>query len=235
MAKTYAYSAQDNLETMLDAVNYNRFQRDFIYKEVQKIPKKTKRVLDFGAGIGTYADMVQDLGQKVDCAELDKNHIKILKKKGYEVYPELSKAKQKYDVIYSLNVLEHIEDDEAALATIKSALAKTGRVVIFVPAFRSIWTGLDDKAEHLRRYRIGDFKKLCQATGLEIENIKYCDQVGFAGAVVYKLIGGSGTLTPRSVHIFDTYLFPINKILEPLFGKLFGKNILAVLTLPKKK
>lgn len=231
MKKDYAYSAQDNLETMLDADNYNAFQRNFIVKEIKSLKGK-KKVLDFGAGIGTYADMVRTAKQPVDCVEPDKSHTVELKKKGYKVYKDISDVKEKYDVIYSLNVLEHIEDDTSALKELGKHVSDRGSIVIFVPAFPLIFTKLDVKAEHFRRYKIKDFYELEKATGLKLKSIKYCDPVGFFGALVYKFIGGNGTLTPRSVYIFDKFLFPISIFIEPAFRKILGKNILAVFVKP---
>lgn len=232
MSRAYAYSAQDNLETMLDAVNYNNFQRDFINREIQAVKGTHKKVLDFGAGIGTYADMVGVDGQSIDCVEPTAAQAKILKQKGYKVYKDIRDVKTKYDIIYALNVLEHIEDDAAILSQIRDCLSHRGSIVIFVPAFQLIFSGLDIKAEHYRRYRIRDMKRLARSTGLELTDVKYVDPVGFFGALIYRIIGANGNLNPKSVHFFDRVLFPVSKFIEPAFRKLLGKNVLAVFKLP---
>lgn len=226
MNRTYAYSAQDNLETMADAVNYNRYQRDFILAEIHRLG--AKKVLDFGAGIGTYTDLVSAKGHSVECVELDPDQSKILKNKGYKVYSDIRNSKTKYDVIFSLNVLEHIKDDAAALTSLKNALADTGAIVVFVPAFQLVFSNLDVKAEHYRRYRIKDMRRLADKTNLKIRSIKYCDPVGFFGALFYRLTGASGKLTRGSVLFFDKILFPISVFVEPLFRKILGKNILVI-------
>lgn len=232
VSKAYAYSAQDNLEVMLDAANYNNFQRDFIRHEIKAVKGINKRVLDFGAGIGTYADMIRTKKQPIDCVEPTAAQAKILKQKGYKVYKDISDVKTKYDVVYALNVLEHIENDAEALAAIKAKLSDRGRIVIFVPAFQLIFTKLDVKAEHYRRYRIGDMRRLAREAGLELERVTYCDPVGFFSALAYRIFGGSGNLQPRSVHFFDSVLFPISMFLEPIFRKVLGKNVLAVFVQP---
>jgi SAM-dependent methyltransferase len=217
---------------MLDAVNYNNFQRDFINHEIKAIKGRHKKVLDFGAGIGTYADMVRTKKQPVDTVEPTAAQAKILKSKGYKNYRDINDVKEKYDVIYALNVLEHIEDDAAILAQIKERLSDRGSIVIFVPAFMLIFSGLDVKAEHYRRYRIGDMKRLAKDTGLQLSSVKYVDPVGFFGALVYRFMGANGTLSPKSVHFFDRVLFPISVFIEPVFRKILGKNVLAVFKLP---
>jgi len=226
--KTYIYTGQENLEVMQGAVNYNRYQHDFIQKEIDKIDKSRKKVLDFGAGIGTYADTFKDASLIIDCVEPDPKQAKILKQKGYKVYKDIKEVKTKYDVIYSLNVLEHIKDDGEVLAGIKPCLSSKGVIVVYVPAFMVIFTKLDILVEHFRRYRIKDMRRLAQKSNLKLKSVKYCDPVGFTAALTYRVIGGSGNLNPRSIGVFDKFLFPISVFVEPLTKKLFGKNILAI-------
>ena len=225
--QTYQYNAQDNLERMQEAVNYNRYQRDFIVREISKIKKDKKKILDFGAGMGTYADMLKDKDWQVDCVEIDPREIKVLRAKGYKVYDGIKQVKTKYDVIYSLNVLEHIENDAKALAELKACLSDEGVIVIYVPAFSMIFSQLDVLADHFRRYRAKDLQNLAAKTGLKI-TVQYCDPVGFMGALAYRCLRRSGELKPSSIHIFDRYLFPVSMFLEPLTKNVFGKNALGV-------
>jgi SAM-dependent methyltransferase len=212
---------------MQAAENYNRYQRDFIIREIKKVDKDKKKILDFGAGMGTYADMLNDKNWQVDCVEIDPEETKILKTKGYKVYDGIEQVKTKYDVIYSLNVLEHIKDDAKALAALKACLSDQGVIIIYVPAFNLVFSQLDVIAEHFRRYRMKDIQQLADKTDMKV-TVRYCDPVGFAGALVYRFLGGSGDLKPHSIYIFDKYLFPVSILLEPLTKNVFGKNALGV-------
>lgn len=223
----YRYNSQANLENMQAAANYNRYQRDFIIDELKKIKKDKKKILDFGAGMGTYADTLKDQGWQVDCVEIDPEEVKVLKAKGYKVHEGIERVKTKYDVIYSLNVLEHIKDDAKALKALKACLSDEGVIIIYVPAFNLIFSQLDVLAEHFRRYRAKDIRELALKTNMKV-TVKYCDPIGFAGALAYRFLGGSGTLHPRSIHIFDKYLFPVSIFLEPLTKNVFGKNVLGI-------
>jgi SAM-dependent methyltransferase len=231
LAKQYAYTGQDNLEVMQDAVNYNRYQLDFLMKEINKLKKgQNVRILDVGAGIGTYADMLKGESVHVDCVEPDVKQAEVLVQKGYKVYKDINDIKEPYDVIYALNVLEHIKDDAALLADMKNHVAKDGRIIIYVPAFMVLFSKLDVLVEHFRRYRIKDVKQLARKTGLTISSVKYCDPIGFMSALAYRAVGGSGNLSHASVWIFDRILFPISKVLEFFTQKLFGKNVLVIYT-----
>jgi 2-polyprenyl-3-methyl-5-hydroxy-6-metoxy-1,4-benzoquinol methylase len=153
LAKKYSYEATDILEALKYAVKYSRYQCDFLEAEIKKFKQKNIKILDFGAGIGTYSDMLKDLGYTIDCVEKDPDMIKLLKKNHRNVYDDISQVKGKYDIIYSLNVLEHIKDDKKALAELKSCLGDKGKIILFVPAFNVIYNKLDKKSGHYRRYR----------------------------------------------------------------------------------
>jgi SAM-dependent methyltransferase len=213
---------------MKDAVNYNNYLCNIIFKESARLGTKKPKVLDFGAGIGTYADMFKERGITVDCVELDPTEAKILKSNGYKVFTSAQEIKEKYDIIYAFNVLEHIEEDSKVLGELKKHLATDGVIVIYVPAFQLLFTQLDVKVEHLRRYRLSDMKRLAVENNLKTIQLKYCDPVGFFAALAYRIIGGSGDLKPRSIRFFDRYLFPVGAATEGIFGKVLGKNALAV-------
>lgn len=230
MANTYSYQAREILEVLKCSVKYSLYQCNLLEKEIKKFNPKTVKILDFGAGIGTYPDMLKDLGYKVDCVEIDPDMINVLKINHAKVYDDISKVKEKYDIIYSLNVLEHIEDDEKTLAKLKSCLKKNGELIIFVPAYEIIYNKLDVKSGHYRRYRKKDFKKLAENTKLKLVEVKYCEPIGFFAGLSYRIVGGGEELDSKLVSIYDKYLFPVSILAEPVTKNIFGKNILGIFT-----
>lgn len=61
-------------------------------------------------------------------------------------------AEAVFDLIGAFDVIEHIEEDEAALAAIHRALAPGGVAIIAVPQHPWLWSEADDVAHHARRY-----------------------------------------------------------------------------------
>lgn len=224
----YVYTGQTNLEVMQNAVNYNKYLYNLVKKEIDALGKKNVKILDFGAGIGTYADIFKNEGIIVDCVEIDPNGVKVLSKKGYKVYESVDAIQDKYDIVYSFNVLEHVEGDASLLKDMSRAVKKQGSIVVYVPAFNAIFSKLDVLVEHLRRYRKQDMKALANKNSLKISKLHYCDPVGFMLAFIYKFIGGSGNLSSWSVWVFDRILFPVSVALEFITKPYFGKNVLAV-------
>lgn len=73
------------------------------------------------------------------------------------------------DGVTCLNVLEHIDDDGAALAHIRRILRPGGIAHIEVPAGPALYDAYDEHLMHHRRYRLGGLLELARRSGLEIE------------------------------------------------------------------
>ena len=78
----------------------------------------------------------------------------------------------RFDCVFAFDVLEHIEDDRAALAQWVSWLRQGGTLVLSVPARMSLWTAGDEWAGHFRRYERDALKALVEAAGLRIERFE---------------------------------------------------------------
>mgnify|MGYP000173614321 CR=1 FL=1 len=73
-----------------------------------------------------------------------------------------------FDVAVCSEVLEHIEDDGAALDALIRHLRPGGRLYLSVPLRPGLWTRVDEAVGHVRRYRRGQLAELCRARGLEV-------------------------------------------------------------------
>lgn len=226
-AKDFVYTGCDNLEVMSEAVNYNNFLISLITKRVES---DNKKVLDFGAGSGTYADMLVEQGVKPDCLEPDGKLQRILKSKGYNLVNDKSpNIKADYDVIYALNVFEHIKNDQEVAEQLASRLAKNGKLIIYVPAFEALFSSMDVKVEHYRRYRRSQVERIMKNAGLTIIDSRYCDPVGYFATLAYKFFGSKeGSISPTALKFYDRVIFPISRLLQFFTQKLFGKNVLVI-------
>jgi cyclopropane fatty-acyl-phospholipid synthase-like methyltransferase len=85
-----------------------------------------------------------------------------------------------YDLIYNVDVLEHITDDRAALANLAQALRPGGSLIIHTPlASQRHWLGRFNvdrcpRADHVRQgYDEQDLQTKVQESGLEITSVRY--------------------------------------------------------------
>lgn len=76
------------------------------------------------------------------------------------------------DLLISCEVLEHIEEDSAALTQWVEQLRPGGRLVLSVPAHMRMWGVRDVWAGHVRRYSRRDLHRLAAKAGLQVERIE---------------------------------------------------------------
>ena len=136
-----------------------------------------KAVCDFGAGVGAFATLFEKTYRiSPTCIELDANLVKLLKKKNLQSFTEFP-AKSTFDVIYTCNVLEHIESDQYALSEFFEHLNKGGRLLIYVPAFPFLYSDMDKQIGHYRRYTKADLVKKVESAGFQIKVCFYHDSI----------------------------------------------------------
>lgn len=221
-----SYRGKQLLQHMRKAHNYNNYVVDSILNSIGDC----EQILDFGAGYGYFAELLRRKGiNNITCVEIDEELNEHCKKLDFVVYEDLRKiSDKKFDFIYTLNVLEHIEDDKNVLLLLKSMMKSNSKLFIYVPAFQILYSSFDKEIGHFRRYSKKKLTKFLTDNGFEIINAKYMDCIGFLLALFYKLINKkNGKINAFQIIIFDKFLFPLGKIFDILSGgRLFGKNLI---------
>jgi SAM-dependent methyltransferase len=221
-----AYTGVDNLEVMQEAVNYNRYLLD----TVRKYAPARARVLDFGAGSGQFAAPLSAQGLDLTALEPDQLLQQRLRARGLRVAGTLDElADGAFEYIYTLNVLEHIEDDAAALRCLHAKLTDRGRLLIYVPAFPVLYTSMDAKVGHVRRYTRETLMRRVTEAGFRIERVAYADSVGFLATLLFKAIGNKeGNVSLGALKFYDRLIFPISRAFDLGAQRWFGKNLLLI-------
>jgi SAM-dependent methyltransferase len=221
----FEYTGTDNLEVMQKAVRYNAFLVSLITGQQRSASAK---ILDIGAGIGSFAEIIRDKGFDVHCLEPDSRQAELLERKGFavSVAPD-GIAGNSFDFIYALNVLEHIEKDRDALAEWAGKLKKGGRMLIYVPAFNLLYSSMDRKVGQYRRYRRKQLTEIIAGAGLKpVGSARYADCIGFFVTLLYKCINRkTGDIDEKSLVFYDRFLFPLSAARDFFFHKFFGKNV----------
>lgn len=220
--------------------NYNLsivkvFHRFLVADRNTRDVSETSRVLDFGAGGGHLAEIFKNRFKITPiCIEIDPELILILSSKKYENFKGLSEVQYKISSIYCSNVLEHIADDSMALEEMANKLSQNGRLAIYVPALMFLYSELDSKAGHFRRYSKKELISKVSKAGFTVEECFYNDSLGVLASLLLKIIGyrnqfklGAG----KSLVFYDRVVYPVSRLLDIIgFKHLLGKNlfILAV-------
>jgi SAM-dependent methyltransferase len=101
-------------------------------------------------------------------------------------------AGETFDLIVLLDVLEHIEDDSAALRALRARLRPGGRVLITVPALPALWSYHDERHQHFRRYRKADLAARVRDVGYQLTTISYFNTLLLPLIAGVRLIRGIG-------------------------------------------
>lgn len=132
--------------------------------------------------------------------------------------------RERWDVMFMLDVLEHIPDDAAVLQQIHGSLRPGGHLLVTTPAFPGFWSYNDDLVHHVRRYVRADFARLAKETGLELVSTRYF-MFFLSPLLLLSRLGGPdlATMTPAEIeaHLVRTHrtpAAPINRALELVFA-----------------
>ena len=221
-----AYSGIENLEVMSEAENYNRFLLSLITARL----RPGDRVLDFGAGAGTFALPLQQRQIDIRCVEPDPTLGAVLERAGLRHCARLDDiADGGIDLIYTFNVLEHIVDDRATVRLLARKLKPGGILLVYVPAFPLLFSALDRKVGHVRRYRWHGLAALVEDAGLTLRALRHVDSLGFAAALLFRALGNdSGEIDRTALRLYDRLVFPLSRALDRLLWRWLGKNLMAV-------
>jgi len=222
----FSYSGTDNLEVMAEAVKYNAFLDRLVRQHIAG----AARVVDFGAGIGTFAQPLSAAGFDIMGVEPDNDQRQRLLKKGIPCVVDISEVEDGWaDAIYTVNVLEHIEDDRTILRTLHSKLRSGGKLFIYVPAFQLLYSAMDKKVGHCRRYGRAELRDKVKAAGFRVVDSRYADSLGFLASLIYKWQGNdSGDINRGALKVYDRFVFPLSRAIDVFTSSFVGKNLSLV-------
>ncbi len=130
-------------------------------------------ILDAGCGTGGTLEHLRGMGELWGC-DIATEALEACRARGFEhieccSVQSLDFPDERFDVVISCDVLEHMEADDRAMAEMARVLRPGGILVLTVPAHRWLWSAHDEALDHLRRYETAGLRRLIEGAGLEIE------------------------------------------------------------------
>ena len=225
----------ESLDLLQDTYNYNHW----IYSMLR--PWLHGRLLEVGAGVGNLTQFFLGLSEVV-CLEPDAHYAASLEKivsphtnvsviqKDLAAYGDQARAAgELFDCIVSTNVLEHIEDDRAALAAQFELLNPGGSLLLYVPATPFAYGSLDKAFGHFRRYGRRDLRRKLTDTGFRIDSSRYVNLVGLAGWFWAGRIKRDTDINLNAARTMDS-LVPHVAAIERLIKPFIGQSLFFVAT-----
>jgi 2-polyprenyl-3-methyl-5-hydroxy-6-metoxy-1,4-benzoquinol methylase len=138
-----------------------------------------------------------------------------------------SLAGQQFDTIIYIDVLEHIEHDGDELTAAAAQLRPGGHLIVLSPAHQSLFTPFDAAIGHFRRYNRSGLRGISPA-GLRLARMRYLDSVGLTASTANRMFLKQSMPTKAQLHVWDTWMVPVSRVLDKLLLYSVGKSILAV-------
>lgn len=203
-----------------------------------------KRLLDVGCGTGAVLSELRGLGEAVG-VDFSPLALEFANERGLRPLvlgdaQKLPFSEGAFDVVVSLDTVEHVPDDAAAVAGVFHALRPGGVFVMNVPAFAWLWGPHDVALMHCRRYTRGQVRRLLEAAGFKIERLSYSVFFLFPVVVFMRLVErlrqGPAQVrlpqVPAGLNRFLTKLMDIEASLMSFLPLPWGSSVVVVARKP---
>lgn len=134
---------------------------------------------------------------------------------------------QQFDAILYIDVLEHIENDREELKIAASHLRPGGHLIVLSPAHQRLFSPFDAAIGHFRRYSRSMLRGI-SPPDLRLERLRYLDSVGLTASAANMLLLRQSMPTKAQLRVWDRWMVPVSRVLDPLLLYSAGKSILAV-------
>jgi SAM-dependent methyltransferase len=197
-------------------------------------------VLEIGIGHGSYYEYLGKLG-RYRGVDIDPDNVTNSRARypgGNFALADITSEQFKadfppgsVDTVVCCNVIEHIEDDNLAVANMVRALNPGGHLLLLVPALQQLYGDLDRLAGHHRRYNKPLMLKACAGHPIEILELRYFNPIGGLAWWINSFAKHDSldnTAVNAQIRIFDKYVLPVSRLVDPLTRSFFGQSLICV-------
>jgi SAM-dependent methyltransferase len=231
----------EGFATMSPAMAQMSHYPRYLFEQIE--PVLGQRILEIGVGYGSYTGWLLERGD-VLAADISPECLTAVKTR----YPVERLQTARIDLndpttlapcaafapdsIVCINVLEHIEDDTAALAALRGVAAPEGRLGIIVPAHPRLYGRMDREAGHYRRYTRGALQKTLETAGWSVPSCRYVNAIGAVGWWRHNRLRRAAGLADdrvnRDMRRADRWLASVARWTDPALGRWFGLSVAAL-------
>jgi len=183
-------------------------RRRIVFDWVEQYVGDAPSVLDIGCGTGFNLEELRRRGVPNGVGlDVSAKALAFCRERGLRRLVQGDAARLPYrdasfDVVLALDLIEHVEDDRAALAGLLRALKPGGRLIVFTPALPFLWSAQDRVSHHYRRYTRSALRSKLRSTGFAVDKLSYVNTllfpVVFAGRLALRLSGRADRLTSEN-------------------------------------
>jgi len=221
-------------------------RREILASEIARLPlPHPARILEAGCGPGGNLEMLKRFGEVKAIEPDEDSRSYAAAQSGLDVRAGLLPAPlpdfgQAFDLIAAFDVIEHVDDDAAAVAALGDRLAPGGFMIATVPAYAWMWSDHDAAHHHKRRYRLADFRRLFESAGLRVRRASHFNALLFPPIAAVRLAknaagltGGDEAMPPRPLNGVLKAVFRLEREVLKATDLPFGVSILLIAQRPE--
>jgi ubiquinone/menaquinone biosynthesis C-methylase UbiE len=145
-------------------------------------------ILDVGCGTGATMSLLERYG-KVAGIDISSKALAYCREQGRSRMcladgQSLPFSDGSFDLVTALDLLEHLEHEDAGLGEAWRVLKNGGYAVLVVPAYQFLWSGFDEFSGHFRRYTREELKRVVEAVGFEVTKLSHFN------TLLFPIVGG---------------------------------------------
>ena len=136
------------------------------------------RILDAGCGWGVTLEALEAAGHRPAGLDVSPRLLARLDRPGRDlIEADLARplsewdATEAFDAVLALDVIEHLDDDRAAVATLAGLVAPGGTLIVSVPAQPALFSEFDAIQGHRRRYEPAGLERAFEGSGLDLRSV----------------------------------------------------------------
>ncbi len=183
------------------------------------LPRRRCRVAELGCGSGGMLEALGRFGSAVG-VEADPALLEAARQRGLDcragsLPADVPLPAGEWDAVCLFDVLEHLDDEAAALGACRRLLAPGGLLFVAVPAYSWLWSRHDELLGHRRRYTGARLRQVVGDAGLQVERVTYFNALLAAPIVTLRLLRRA---LRRDGHDLSRPPRPLNRLLAAVFA-----------------
>lgn len=223
---------EETLQAIAQADRFNAWMYD------QVRPYAKGKILEIGSGIGNLSQFFISDGYDITLSDVRVQYTEQLSRK----YPGMQVLEMDlvhpffrdqyhdhlgtYDLVFALNVVEHILNDRLALNNMRSLLKPGGIMFVLVPAYPWLFNNFDRALEHHRRYTVKSLSAV-HPSGLSVVSNRYFNLMGIPGWFIVGGLLGKEIIPATNMRLYNT-LTPVFRLIDRLVFNRFGLSVIRV-------
>lgn len=223
----------------LDSLSTIKNYYTWILQEFE--PFLGNRVLEVGAGIGTFSNILLSLEkvEKLFLLEPTQELMEVLKKtfgdnpKIVLISSPAEDISTEYvrdmdiDTVIFVNVLEHIRDDVDIMKKFSEGLKHGSRILTFSPAFQLLYGHIDATAGHYRRYTKKSIRQKLEDAGLKVVRLRYFNLLGFFSWLLFVRLLSADDFNEGGLKLYNS-IIPFLQKMEKMIPPPIGQSVIAI-------